>query len=111
MLCYLAGLTLDGVGASSFMWKQQHVVGHHAFTNVEVLDPDIRVKSNGADVRRVAPGHPHSPHHMIQHLYLGALYGLLAIKSIFFDDFSALSDGPFVHQLGFCIQNKITFFV
>jgi hypothetical protein len=23
------------------MWKQQHVVGHHSFTNVENFDPDI----------------------------------------------------------------------
>jgi acyl-lipid (8-3)-desaturase len=38
------GLTLDLVGASSFVWKQQHVVGHHAYTNVDGEDPDIRVK-------------------------------------------------------------------
>jgi hypothetical protein len=24
------------------MWRQQHVVGHHAFTNVDNYDPDIR---------------------------------------------------------------------
>ena len=47
--------TLDAVGASSFMWQQQHVVGHHAYTNT-VLDPDIRVSDR--DVRSVAPGQP-----------------------------------------------------
>lgn len=26
----------------SFMWRQQHVVGHHSFTNVDNYDPDIR---------------------------------------------------------------------
>lgn len=25
----------------SFMWRQQHVVGHHSFTNVDNYDPDI----------------------------------------------------------------------
>ena len=34
MLSMIAGWTLDVAGASSFMWKQQHVVGHHAYTNV-----------------------------------------------------------------------------
>ena len=34
ILSMVAGWTLDLAGASSFMWKQQHVVGHHAYTNV-----------------------------------------------------------------------------
>lgn len=40
--CHTMGLSLDLVGASSFMWKQQHVVGHHAYTNLHDYDPDIR---------------------------------------------------------------------
>ena len=36
----------------SFMWKQQHVVGHHAFKNVVDIDPDIRCDEKN-DVRRV----------------------------------------------------------
>jgi len=75
------------------MWKQQHVVGHHVFTNVEHLDPDIRVKGGGGDVRRVTHAQPRGEHHALQHLYLGALYGLLALKSIFLDDFAALAEG------------------
>lgn len=53
---YTLGTTLDVIGASSFMWKQQHVVGHHTYTNVEGLDPDIRVKD--PDVRRVSQHQP-----------------------------------------------------
>jgi acyl-lipid (8-3)-desaturase len=75
------------------MWKQQHVVGHHVFTNVHSEDPDIRVKPDGTDVRRVTPWQPHSIHHKLQHLYLGVLYSLLSFKSIFMDDFSALTSG------------------
>ena len=56
MLEYMLGTTLDVVGASSFMWKQQHVVGHHTYTNVDGLDPDIRVKD--PDVRRVSHHQP-----------------------------------------------------
>ena len=53
---YTLGTTLDVIGASSFMWKQQHVIGHHTYTNVEGLDPDIRVKD--PDVRRVSQHQP-----------------------------------------------------
>ena len=81
-------LTLDIVGASSFMWKQQHVVGHHAFTNVESIDPDIRCDEKN-DVRRVNYMQPHAFFHRAQHVYLAFLYGLLSFKSCFFDDFSA----------------------
>ena len=75
----------------SFMWRQQHVVGHHAFTNVDGLDPDIRV--SGGDVRRVTAAQPWHPWHAAQHAYLGALYSLLAFKSIYLDDFAALHGG------------------
>lgn len=73
------------------MWRQQHVVGHHVYTNVEGRDPDIRVSEK--DVRRVTPRQPRHPWHAAQHLYLGLLYGLLAIKSIYVDDFAALATG------------------
>ncbi len=56
VLEYMLGTTLDIIGASSFMWKQQHVVGHHTYTNVDGLDPDIRVKD--PDVRRVSQHQP-----------------------------------------------------
>ncbi|GMH39558.1 hypothetical protein BSKO_07456 [Bryopsis sp. KO-2023] len=83
------GWLLDAVGASSFLWKQQHVVGHHVYTNVDGLDPDIRVKD--PDVRRVTDRQPWRSYQVYQHLYLGVLYGVLSIKSILLDDFSALS--------------------
>jgi fatty acid desaturase len=85
------GATLDLAGASSFTWKQQHVVGHHAFTNVDGLDPDIRVTAG--DVRRFAPSQPWHPWHALQHVYLSFLYCLLAAKGIFVDDFVALATG------------------
>ena len=91
LLNAVMGSTLDLAGASSFMWRQQHVVGHHAFTNVADRDPDIRVSAK--DVRRVAAMQPWHPWHAAQHLYLGLLYGLLAAKSIFVDDFLSLAEG------------------
>lgn len=84
-------LTLDIVGASSFMWKQQHVAGHHAYTNVEGIDPDIRCSEK--DVRRVNEHQPHESYHVFQHMYLGLMYGLLSLKSCFVDDFNAFFSG------------------
>ena len=84
-------LTLDVVGASSFMWKQQHVAGHHAYTNVEGIDPDIRCSEK--DVRRVNEHQPHEPYHRVQHIYLALMYGLLSFKSCFVDDFNAFFSG------------------
>lgn len=88
-LGYIMSASLDCVGASSFMWRQQHVVGHHCFTNVNGYDPDIRVKD--PDVRRVTPQQPKQKYHSYQHWYLALLYGLLALKSVFIDDFMAYS--------------------
>ena len=50
------GATLDMAGSSSFIWKQQHVFGHHVFTNIDGVDPDIRVKD--PDIRRVTQTQP-----------------------------------------------------
>lgn len=83
------GWTLDVMGASSYVWKQQHVVGHHVYTNVDGLDPDIRVSD--PDVRRLTERQPWRPYQVYQHLYLGILYGALSIKSILLDDFSNMS--------------------
>ena len=90
-LSWVMGTTLDWVGASSFMWKQQHVVGHHAYTNVEGQDPDIRV--NDPDVRCVSQEQPRRPYHAWQHVYLPFMYGLLSFKSILADDFQSYFAG------------------
>ena len=65
VLRYALSATLDVLGASSFMWRQQHLVGHHAFTNVPDADPDIRV--NDPDVRRVIATQPRHTYHVRAH--------------------------------------------
>ena len=44
------------------MWRQQHVVGHHAYTNLDGVDPDIR--TTATDVRSVTPHHSWHPYHV-----------------------------------------------
>ena len=51
------------VGASSFMWRQQHVVGHHAYTNLAGSDPDI-CSAADPDLRCIAPAQAPQPHHV-----------------------------------------------
>ena len=58
------------IGVSSFLWRQQHVVGHHTLTNLD-SDPDIRASAQ--DVRRVAP------HHQRHWYHVSALKGFLQL--------------------------------
>eukprot|EP00250_Pteridium_aquilinum_P005328 c15439_g1_i1 orf=576-2006(-) len=90
-LGYMMSVTLDLVGVSSFMWRQQHVVGHHSFTNVNGYDPDIRVLK--PNVWRITREQPRRTYHNFQHIYLPCLYGILALKSVFYDDFISFATG------------------
>eukprot|EP00793_Prasinoderma_coloniale_P000441 PRCOL_00005426-RA len=83
-LGYVMGLTLDMVGASSWVWKQVHVNGHHAYTNVPSHDTDVWVDRDG-DVRRIVEGTPHYWYYKFQAFYLPFLYGALSLKSIIGD--------------------------
>eukprot|EP01023_Acetabularia_acetabulum_P015906 TRINITY_DN1781_c0_g2_i3.p1 TRINITY_DN1781_c0_g2~~TRINITY_DN1781_c0_g2_i3.p1 ORF type:complete len:455 (-),score=55.86 TRINITY_DN1781_c0_g2_i3:388-1752(-) len=86
---FLASITLDMIGASSFMWRQQHVVGHHQHTNLHERDPDV----NHPLMRRVTPQQPKLQHHRFQHIYCLMLYSLLAVKSVWVDDFVSFAAG------------------
>lgn len=62
------GWSLDFVGASSFIWKQQHVFGHHVYTNIDGIDPDIRV--NDPDVRRTTLFQPWRSYQVLSKSFL-----------------------------------------
>ena len=62
VVCRTYACALDLVGWSSFMWSQQHVVGHHCYTNVGGVDPDIRVAD--PDVRRITPEQSPRPYYV-----------------------------------------------
>ena len=79
----LAALSLDMIGASSYLWRWKHVVFHHTYPNVDGQDADIDV---GA-VARLSPGQRRRWFHRWQHLYLWALYGLTASVWHLYGDF------------------------
>lgn len=66
----LMGMTLDLLGASSYVWKWKHNICHHTYTNVDGADDDIELRPFG----RLAPTQPHHRFHQFQHVYLWFLY-------------------------------------
>jgi linoleoyl-CoA desaturase len=85
----LMAMSLDLIGGSSYIWHWKHDVLHHTYTNINGYDMDLEVGFFG----RLSPSHPRLSFHRWQHYYLWFLYGLLAIKWHFYDDFYCLITG------------------
>jgi linoleoyl-CoA desaturase len=85
----LMALTLDLMGASSYVWRWKHAVYHHTYVNITGHDTDIDLGALG----RLTPHQRRLPFHRWQHLYLWPLYGLLAIKWHLLDDFKNVITG------------------
>jgi linoleoyl-CoA desaturase len=79
----LAAMTLDLIGASSYLWRWKHGVLHHTYPNVDGYDTDL--ESNG--VARLTPQQPRKWFHRWQHFYLWPLYGLTASRWHLMGDF------------------------
>jgi len=75
--------TLVAGGASAISWHQEHVLGHHMNTNV--LGDDSDLASGGW--LRFHDGQPWRPIHRYQHWYAWLLYGLVALKWAWYEDF------------------------
>lgn len=63
------------VGGSDAMWRIQHNVLHHTYTNVTGMDEDI----DPGSVLRFSPHEERKPFHRYQHYYAWFLYGLMTI--------------------------------
>lgn len=90
----IMAFTLDLLGGSSYVWKHKHNVLHHTWPNVPGVDDDI----DTGGLARMSPAQPRRGLHRFQHLYMWPLYGLLAVKWHFFDDFAALATGRLGEQ-------------
>jgi linoleoyl-CoA desaturase len=77
------GLSLDLVGASSYVWRFRHNVLHHTYPNIDGVDVAI----DAGVLIRFAPTQPLRAFHRWQHLYAWPLYGLIAMKWWLVDDF------------------------
>lgn len=83
----IMALTLDLMGGSSYMWDWKHNSIHHTYTNITGEDDDIDL----GFLARLTPHQKHYWFHRLQGFYLWVLYGFLAIKWHFVDDFYQLA--------------------
>lgn len=93
----LLGLAIDAMGASSYVWRRSHNAAHHAFTNVEGLDPDL----DFGGALRLAPWTPWRPWHRWQWLYAPFAYALAGMKWHVHTDIALMRQpalGPFRPQ-------------
>jgi linoleoyl-CoA desaturase len=79
----LMGMTLDMVGASSYVWHWKHNILHHTYPNVIGADQDINIEP----FARLSPGQTHRRVHRLQQFYMWLLYGFMLSKWHFIDDF------------------------
>jgi len=87
---------LDVIGGSSYLWHWKHGVLHHSNSNINGHDTDISL----GGLVRLAPQRRLYAYQRWQHWYIWPMYGVLAIKWHFYDDFRALVTGTIgKHQI------------
>ena len=79
----LMAMTMDLIGASSYVWRWKHVVVHHTYVNITGHDADIDLNFVG----RLTPHQKRFRFHRWQQFYLWPLYGVNVIKWHLYDDF------------------------
>lgn len=84
-LNYLAGLSLNFVGANNFLWKTKHNEIHHINTNIDGFDEDIEA----GPILRLHKNQPWKPIHKYQHKwwYWRGAYSLLYLQWVWWNDF------------------------
>ena len=85
----IMAMSLDLMGGSSYMWDWKHNSIHHTWANITGQDDDIDVGILG----RLSPHQKRYWFHRAQGFYLWVLYGFLAIKWHFYDDYCSLAKG------------------
>lgn len=82
----IMGYTLQMVGGNAALWKIQHNVLHHTYTNIHGMDEDIADKP----ILRLAPEGKWRPIHRFQSYYAWFLYGLATLSWVVSKDASDL---------------------
>jgi linoleoyl-CoA desaturase len=110
-------MVVDFIGGNSVMWRIQHNVLHHTFTNVDGLDEDIAVPY----VMRFSPTRPHHFFHRFQWLYAWGFYAIMTLYWLTIKDFVSLmrykksgmlarSGSTFGRVLGWLLVTKVVQF-
>ncbi|MCV9385423.1 fatty acid desaturase family protein [Reichenbachiella ulvae] len=77
------GYSINIIGANASVWKIQHNVLHHTYTNIEGSDDDI----NMPFFLRFSPNTKHHRVHKYQHFYVWFFYGFLTLIWVTAKDF------------------------
>ncbi|MDN3644015.1 acyl-CoA desaturase [Lutimonas halocynthiae] len=82
----LLGYTLNLIGANARVWKIQHNVLHHTYTNIDHADDDI----NTPFFLRFSPNAEHNSIQRFQHIYIWFIYAISTLFWITSKDFVRL---------------------
>ena len=82
----LAGASLAFMGGNSFIWRTQHNVLHHCFTNIQDQDEDIKDRY----VLKFCPDEKNRWFQRYQHIYSPFFYTLMTLVWAFHKDFVQL---------------------
>ena len=82
----IMGHSMNLIGGTACIWKMQHNVLHHTYTNIKGADEDIEA----GDLLRFSPSQPKKKLHKFQHIYAWALYCLMAFMRVTVKDFLQL---------------------
>jgi len=88
------GFTMNLLGASATVWKVQHNVLHHTYTNIKGADDDI----NPPFFLRFSPHTKRYWLHRFQHLYVWIFYGLSTLSWVISNDYIRINR---YHKMGF----------
>lgn len=92
--------TINLIGANKEMWRLQHNVLHHSFTNIEHHDEDIHAPI----FLRFSPHTKKNRLHRYQHLYAWFFYGLSTMYWVTAKDFINLNK---YHKMGLIKGRKV----
>jgi len=81
--------SFDCMGASAYLWKLDHNVIHHTFTNIPGHDGDIE----GVPFTRLHPNVKLRKYHRFQHIYVFFLYAFTSLSWVFFKDYNKFTSG------------------
>lgn len=96
------GYLINIVGGSAIVWKIQHNVLHHSFTNIDGHDGDI----DTGGILRLSPNTKRLWIHRLQAFYAWFLYGMMTINWATFKDFLQLFD---FRKRGLTVKSKRKF--
>uniref|UniRef100_A0A1X7URQ1 Cytochrome b5 heme-binding domain-containing protein n=1 Tax=Amphimedon queenslandica TaxID=400682 RepID=A0A1X7URQ1_AMPQE len=82
-------------GLSMYCWTYQHIFGHHSYTSVDGVDPDVYTTDHN-DVYRLKERQKWIRTFRLQYIYMPVLYSLLTMKMKIQDCFDVvtLRKGP-----------------